>query len=199
MAYRFRGSAHYHGRKHGSTQTGVVLQEAWQRADRHGAAGSMAARRQAWCCRSWVHHLVLKANRRFTFSRRKLSQTHPTVTHFLQQGHTNSSKAKPSNSTTLWAEHIQTTLIYTIIYILDKPLLSLSVQIITNLPDLLEVCLFSFVNTTRFLLGISYSQTLVISEIWSCFLEKILTLISLPILLHLVEPRIALIENYILF
>jgi hypothetical protein len=26
-------------------------QEAWQHADRRGAAGSMAARRQAWCCR----------------------------------------------------------------------------------------------------------------------------------------------------
>jgi hypothetical protein len=32
----------------------------------------------------------------------------PTVTHLLQQGHTYSNRATPSNSATPWAEHIQT-------------------------------------------------------------------------------------------
>jgi hypothetical protein len=32
----------------------------------------------------------------------------PTVAHLLQQGHTYSNMATPSNSATPWAEHIQT-------------------------------------------------------------------------------------------
>jgi hypothetical protein len=33
----------------------------------------------------------------------------PTVTHFLQQGHTYSKKATPPSSSTSWAKYIQTT------------------------------------------------------------------------------------------
>jgi hypothetical protein len=32
----------------------------------------------------------------------------PSMTHFLQQGHTYSNKATPPNCATLWAERIQT-------------------------------------------------------------------------------------------
>ena len=34
----------------------------------------------------------------------------PTVTHFLQKGHTFSNRATPPNSDTPWAKHIQTTI-----------------------------------------------------------------------------------------
>lgn len=60
--------------------------------------------------------------------------------------------------------------IYYIIYTLNKPPLFPSGQIMTNHPDLLETCLFSFVDATVFLLGIGFSWRLVISEI--CFLEE---------------------------
>jgi len=86
LAYRFRGSVHYHqGRKHGSIQAGIALEE----------------RR--------VLHLVLKGNKRLSWvARRRVSKPTPSVTHFLH-GHTYSNKATPPNSTIPWAKHIQTT------------------------------------------------------------------------------------------
>jgi hypothetical protein len=39
-------------------------------------------------------------------------KVHPTVTHFLQQGHIYSSKVTPPNSITPWAKHIQITTMY---------------------------------------------------------------------------------------
>jgi hypothetical protein len=58
-----------------------------------------------------VLHLVPKANRRLTpqAARRRVSKPTPTVTHFLQQGHTYSNKTSPLNSAAPWAKHIQTT------------------------------------------------------------------------------------------
>jgi hypothetical protein len=58
LAYRFRGSVHYHhGRKHGSIQADMVLEKELR-----------------------VLHLVLKANRRKTVSRigrRRISKPYP--------------------------------------------------------------------------------------------------------------------------
>jgi hypothetical protein len=61
---RFRGSVHYYqGRKHGSIQADMVLEEL------RGL------------------HLVLKANRTVShMARRGVSKPTPTVTHFLQHG-----------------------------------------------------------------------------------------------------------------
>ena len=42
-------------------------------------------------------------------AKRRLSKPNPTVTHFLQQGHTHSQKATPPSSATPWAKHIQIT------------------------------------------------------------------------------------------
>jgi hypothetical protein len=68
LAYRFRGSVHYHqGRKHGSIQAGMGLELLT------------------------VLHLILKGIRRRLASRQpgEVSQKPtPTVTHFPQQGHT---------------------------------------------------------------------------------------------------------------
>jgi hypothetical protein len=68
LSYTFRSSVHYHqGRKHGSIQAGMVLEELR------------------------VPQLVPKANRRKTDSRvprRSVLKLIPTVTHLLQQGNT---------------------------------------------------------------------------------------------------------------
>ena len=66
LAYRFRGSVHYHGMKYGSIHAGMVLEELT------------------------VLHLVPKANRRRLAFRQLGHSLKPrhTVTHFLQQGHT---------------------------------------------------------------------------------------------------------------
>jgi hypothetical protein len=64
-----------------------------------------------------ILHLDPKADRRMLsilrqiqadHPRRSGSQPTPTVTHFLQQGHTYSNKATPPNKA--WAKHIQTTI-----------------------------------------------------------------------------------------
>jgi hypothetical protein len=61
LAYRVRGSVHYHhGWKYGSVHIGTMQEELR------------------------VLYLALKTNRRgFQASRRKVSKTTPTVTHFL--------------------------------------------------------------------------------------------------------------------
>jgi hypothetical protein len=71
LAYRFRGSAHYHhGRKHGSVQADMVLEELR------------------------VLHLDLKLVRR-----RLLSSSQGLKAHkLLPIGHTHSNKATPPNS-----------------------------------------------------------------------------------------------------
>jgi hypothetical protein len=46
----------------------------------------------------------------FQPARGSVSKPTPTVRHFLQQGHTYSSKATPPNSATPWVKHIQTTI-----------------------------------------------------------------------------------------
>jgi hypothetical protein len=77
-------------------------QEAWQHPGRHGAGRALSSdfikRKPGADC--------------FQASRRKVSKPTPTVTHFLQQGHTYSNKAKPPNSATPWAKHIQTTTVW---------------------------------------------------------------------------------------
>jgi hypothetical protein len=45
----------------------------------------------------------------FQEARRRVLKPMPTMTHFLQQGHTYSNKAILPNSVTSWAKHIQTT------------------------------------------------------------------------------------------
>jgi hypothetical protein len=55
-----------------------------------------------------VLHLVPKANRRSLVSR-QLRGSPPTMTHFLQRGHTYSNKATSPHSATPRAKHIQTT------------------------------------------------------------------------------------------
>jgi hypothetical protein len=54
-----------------------------------------------------VLHLVSKANTHVT--RRRVSKPTPIVTQFLQQDHAYFNKGTPSNSTTPWAKHIQST------------------------------------------------------------------------------------------
>jgi hypothetical protein len=77
MAYRFRGSIHYHhGRKCGSVQADRVMEKELR-----------------------ILRLDLKVVRRkisrriFHAARRWISKPNPTVTHLLQQGHTNSKEA----------------------------------------------------------------------------------------------------------
>jgi hypothetical protein len=52
-------------------------------------------------------------HKRFTVlqaAKRKVSKPTPTVTHFLQQGHTYYNKATPPNNVTPWVKHIQSTI-----------------------------------------------------------------------------------------
>ena len=75
-------------------------------------AGSMAASRQAWCWRkSRKSTSCSKGNLKtgLQASRRRVSKSTPTVTHFLQQGQTYSNKVIPPNSASPWAKHFQTT------------------------------------------------------------------------------------------
>jgi hypothetical protein len=58
-----------------------------------------------------VLHLDWKAATVSHVARRRVSKPTPMVTHFLQQGHTYSNNAKPSNNATPWVKHIQTTTI----------------------------------------------------------------------------------------
>ena len=61
-----------------------------------------------------VLHLVLKeTKRRLTpkGARRRVLKPSPTVTHFLQEGHTHPNKATPPKSASPWAKRIQTTVI----------------------------------------------------------------------------------------
>jgi hypothetical protein len=54
-------------------------------------AGSKVASRKAWCCRSQEFSIFIKQKPGadcFQTARRRFSKPTPTVTHFLQQGHT---------------------------------------------------------------------------------------------------------------
>ena len=77
-------------------------QEAWQCLAKHGPGGAESS---TSCFEG-------KQERRLSVSqaaRRRASKPTPTVTHFLQQGHTYLKKARPSNSATPWAKYIQAT------------------------------------------------------------------------------------------
>jgi hypothetical protein len=88
LAYRFRGSVHYHyGRKHGSVQAGIAVEEPESSTS---------------CTEGRQEKTTL-----FQTARRRISRPTPTVTHFLQ--HTYSNKAIPPNSATPWAKRTQTT------------------------------------------------------------------------------------------
>jgi hypothetical protein len=83
LAYSFRGSFHYRlGRKYSSIQANMMLEKELR-----------------------ALHLDLKAARRRSllhlpkFEHRPSKPT-PTVTHFLQQGHTYFNKTRPPNDTT---------------------------------------------------------------------------------------------------
>ena len=80
-ALQFQGSVHYHhARIHWSIQADMVLEKELR-----------------------ILHLDLKAARKktvFQASRRGVSNPTPTMTHFLQQGHTYSNEATPPNSAT---------------------------------------------------------------------------------------------------
>jgi hypothetical protein len=87
LAYRFRGSVHYH------------------------QGGSMAASRQAWRRQSWelyvfIQRLLLEDWLPGNWGE-SLKPT-PTVTHLFQPGHTYSIKATPPDGSTLWSKNIQT-------------------------------------------------------------------------------------------
>jgi hypothetical protein len=57
-----------------------------------------------------ILYLHLKATRKtLTSTLHRASKPTPTVTHFLQQGHTYSNKATPPNTAAPWVKHIQTT------------------------------------------------------------------------------------------
>jgi hypothetical protein len=82
----FRDPVRYHhGREYGNGQAGMMLEELR------------------------VQHVHQKETRCLQAARRKVSKPTPTMTHFLQQGHTSSNKATPSNGAILWTKHIQTT------------------------------------------------------------------------------------------
>ena len=75
---QFRGLVHYHhDRKHGSVQAGMVLEKELR-----------------------VLYLVLKQEKTDSSSLGRGSEPTPTVTHFLQQGHTYSHKDIHPNSVT---------------------------------------------------------------------------------------------------
>jgi hypothetical protein len=61
-------------------QSIIVKMEAWQHPGRHGAGGAEGATSSFEGCQEQTEHS--KA------ARRKISKPTPTVTHFLQQGHT---------------------------------------------------------------------------------------------------------------
>jgi hypothetical protein len=68
LAYRFRDSVHYkHGRKHGSIQAGMVLEE---------------------CEVYIVFQRQTGEDNCLPSSKEESFNAHSTVTHFLQQGHT---------------------------------------------------------------------------------------------------------------
>jgi hypothetical protein len=89
LAYRIRGLVSFHhGGNHSSVQAVMALEKLR------------------------VLRLVPKGNRIKLFCRQLGGGSQsppPTVTQFLQQGHTCSNKSIPPNSATPWAKHIQTT------------------------------------------------------------------------------------------
>jgi hypothetical protein len=92
LAYRFRGSVHYHhSRKHGRIQIGMVLAKELRVLHLYPKA---TGRRLALS--SWVELM------------HRTSKPMPTVTHFFQQGHTYSNKVTPPNSVTPCESNIQT-------------------------------------------------------------------------------------------
>jgi hypothetical protein len=62
-------------------------------------AGSRQAELSSSKCCEW--------NTDFQAARKRVLKLMPTVTHFLQQGHTYSNKTTPLNGATPWAKHIQ--------------------------------------------------------------------------------------------
>jgi hypothetical protein len=87
LAYRFRGSVHYH------------------------QGGSMAVSRQAWHRQSWefydfIQRLLVEDCLPGNWGE-SLKPT-PTVTHLFQPGNTYSIKATPPDSATPWSKNIQT-------------------------------------------------------------------------------------------
>jgi hypothetical protein len=87
LAYRFRGSVHYH------------------------QCGSMAVSRQAWCRQSWKFYVFIQrllVEDWLSGNWGEGLKPTPTVTHLLQPGHTYSNKAKPPNGPTPWSKNIQT-------------------------------------------------------------------------------------------
>jgi hypothetical protein len=77
-------------------QSSITKMGAWQFPGRHGVGGAQSS----------ISCLEDKQEKSgFQGARIKVT---PTMTHFLQQGHTYSNKATPPKSATLWANHIQT-------------------------------------------------------------------------------------------
>jgi hypothetical protein len=87
LAYRFRGSVHYH------------------------QGGSMAVSRQAWCRQSWEFYVFIQrllVEDWLPSNWGESLKPTPTVTHLLQPGHTYSNKTTPTNGATPWSKNIQT-------------------------------------------------------------------------------------------
>ena len=78
----------------------IIKAGAWQCPGKHGAGGAESS---TSCSESKQEKIG------FQEAKRRVLKPMPTMTHFLQQGHTYSDKSIPSNSVIPWAKHIQTT------------------------------------------------------------------------------------------
>jgi hypothetical protein len=100
LAYRFRGSVHYH-------------------QGRSMAASRLSWHRQNWEFYIFIQRLLVKDWLPGNWGE-SLKPT-PTVTHLLQSGHTYSNKATPPNGATPWSKNIQTIIpAYTLHFILPN-------------------------------------------------------------------------------
>jgi len=80
-------------------QSIIIKAGTWQHPARQGAGRAESSTASSEGC--WQ-------NTGFQAARMRVLKPTPTGIHLLQQGHTHSNKATPSNSATPWAEHIQT-------------------------------------------------------------------------------------------
>ena len=80
-------------------QSIIIKVGAGQHPDRHGTGGPESST-----------SLFKGREEKTDFQKARSKVSKSTRTHFLQQGHTNSSKATPTNSAISWAKYIQTTI-----------------------------------------------------------------------------------------
>jgi len=72
-------------------QSIIIMARTWQHSGKHSAGGAESSTSSSeGHSKKTVSHVI----------RRRVSKPNPTVTHFLQQGHTYSNKTTPPNSVT---------------------------------------------------------------------------------------------------